>query len=200
MNNMKKLLLFFIAAFCISSASAQISTKSEMIKRRAAQKVGQMNDYISFMANKKKKRDMRQYYRKCALELFIGEGNSYEENGVNKKGVIMETTSVNRPGKTKQLMRDYFTHIIDINYNDVNITATDIADIKVSNLQKISDNQYVCTCQFDQAFVGYRDGRPVYKDITTKRVKCYITVDHTVDGDEYIIKLGDTEAIATKKA
>ncbi len=151
------------------------------------------------MASKKKSVEVRQKYRKEALNLFIGEGNSYEENGVQKEGVLMEVTSVNRPGKRRELIRDYFSRIIKFNYNDVNISSTDIAEIKVSNLQKISDNQYVCTCQFDQAFVGYRDGRPVYKDITTKRVKCYITIDRTVDGDEYIIKLGDTEAIATKR-
>ena len=159
-----------------------------------------MNDYISFMANKKKTVEIRQKYRKSALNLFIGEGNSYEENDIIKDGVLMEVTSVNRPGKRNELMRDYFSRIIKLNYNDVNISSTGIAEIKVSNLQKISENQYVCTCQYDQAFVGYRDGRPVYKDITTKRVKCYITVENTYDGQEYIIKLGDTEAIATKRA
>lgn len=197
MINKKQLAVFLISLFYIATASAQFN--SDLLKRRAAEKVGQMNDYISFMASKKKSVEVRQKYRKEALNLFIGEGNSYEENGVQKEGVLMEVTSVNRPGKRRELIRDYFSRIIKFNYNDVNISSTDIAEIKVSNLQKISDNQYVCTCQFDQAFVGYRDGRPVYKDITTKRVKCYITIDRTVDGDEYIIKLGDTEAIATKR-
>lgn len=197
MINKKQLAVFLISLFYIATASAQFN--SDLLKRRAAEKVGQMNDYISFMASKKKSVEVRQKYRKEALNLFIGEGNSYEENGVQKEGVLMEVTSVNRPGKRRELIRDYFSRIIMLNYNDVNISSTEIAEIKVSNLQKISGDQYVCTCQFDQAFVGYRDGRPVYKDITTKRVKCYITIDRTVNGDEYIIKLGDTEAIATKR-
>ena len=192
----------FIICFCfISSASSQIENRANITKIRAAQKVKQMNDYISFMASKKKSVDVRNKYIGYALKLFIGEGNSYEENGIQKEGVIMEVTSVNRSGKkTKELMREYFKRIVNLRYNDVNITSTDIAEIKISRLQKISDEQYVCTCQFDQAFTGYRDGRPIYKDITTKRVKCYITIDHTTRGDEYIIKLGDTEAIATKRA
>lgn len=198
MNNMKKLFVFLISVFFITTASAQVN--KDLLMRRAAEKVSQMNDYISFMASKKKSVEVRQRYRTNALNLFIGEGNSYEENGVQKEGVLMETTSVNRQGKKNELMRDYFTRIINYNYNDVNITSTGIAEIKVSSLQKVSDNMYVCTCQYDQAFVGYRDGRPAYKDITTKRVKCYITVERTVDGEEYIIKLGDTEAIATKRA
>ncbi len=197
MINKKQLAVFLISLFYIATASAQFN--SDLLKRRAAEKVGQMNDYISFMASKKKSVEVRQRYRKEALNLFIGDGYSYEENGIHKEGVLMEVTSVNRPGKRRELIRDYFSRIIKLNYNDVNITSTDIAEIKVSNLQKTSDGQYVCTCQFDQAFVGYRDGRPVYKDITTKRVKCYITIDRTTDGDEYIIKLGDTEAIATKR-
>lgn len=133
MINKKQLAVFLISLFYIATASAQFN--SDLLKRRAAEKVGQMNDYISFMASKKKSVEVRQKYRKEALNLFIGEGNSYEENGVQKEGVLMEVTSVNRPGKRRELIRDYFSRIIMFNYNDVNISSTEIAEIKVSNLQ-----------------------------------------------------------------
>lgn len=67
----------------------------EQIKRTAAQRVAQMNDYISFMADKSNDMETRQYYKKQALNLFAGRGYNYEENGVNKEGVRMEITSVN---------------------------------------------------------------------------------------------------------
>lgn len=185
--------------FMVSNVSAQTFDQEKMIQKRAAEKVAQMNDYISFMASKKKNLENRKYYKPKALNLFMGKGYSYEENGVEKKGVMMEITSVNRKSVSHQLIRDYFDNLINLKYTDVQITSTEIANIKVSNLQQIDENLYVCTCQYDQAFAGYRDGRPVYKDITTKRIKCYVKVEDTEDGEEYIIMLGDVTALSTKR-
>ena len=202
MKAQNKLIIIFLAMICIvSSVNAQTVSQEEMIKRRAAEKVAQMNDYISFMASKKKSTEDRKYYKTKALNLFMGKGNSYEEEGVKKEGVTMETTSINRKSiKTVNLslMRDYYDRIIRLKYSDVKITSTEIADIKVSNLQQIDDNLYVCTCQYDQAFVGYRDGKPAYKDITTKRIKCYVYAEDTEDGFEFVILLGDVTALETK--
>lgn len=183
----------------VISVSAQITDQDEMIKRRAAEKVAQMNDYISFMASKKKSLDTRKYYKTKALNLFFGKGYSYEENGIEKDGVMMEITSVNRKSVSHKLIRIYFDNLINLKYTDVQITSTEIANIKVSNLQQIDEDLYVCTCQYDQAFVGFRDGRPVYKDITTKRIKCYVKAEDTEDGTEYIIMLGDVTALETKR-
>ena len=94
-----KLVKFILVVFALSMAfvgSAQVEGQEEMIKRPCAEKVGQMNDYISFMANKKKPEESRLYYRTKALNLFIGKGFSYEENGVTKDGVMMQVTSKNR--------------------------------------------------------------------------------------------------------
>lgn len=84
------------------------SSVDEQIKRTAAQRVAQMNDYISFMADKSNDMDTRQYYKKQALNLFAGRGYNYEENGVNKEGVRMEITSVNNTRPRSKLMRVYF--------------------------------------------------------------------------------------------
>ncbi len=189
------------AMFCFSCfAMAQATDQDDMLRRRAAEKVAQMNDYISFMANKKKTQDNRMYYRGKALNLFMGKGNSYEENGVTKDGVQMEVTSKNRSSVSHKFMRDYFTNLVKglTAYTDVQISATEIANIKVSQLRQVEDNLYVCTCEYDQAFAGYRDGKIIYKDITTKRIKCYVKAEDTEDGLEYIILLGDVYAIETK--
>lgn len=173
----------------------------EQIKRTAAQRVAQMNDYISFMADKSNDMKTRQYYKKQALNLFAGRGYNYEENGVNKEGVRMEITSVNNTRPRSKLMRVYFNGLMNLTYQMVSIQSTELASIKVSNLQKIDNNMYVCTCYFDQVFVGYRDGRPVYKDITRKKVKCYIEVQDVEGGpQEYVVLLGDVQAIDTKRS
>ena len=39
----------------------------------------------------------------------------------------------------------------------------------------------------------------VYKDKTTKRIKCIIEQEDTEDGKEYIVMLGDVTALETKK-
>ena len=195
---LKKMTMLFLVMMMINLAFAQSST-TEQIQRRAAEKVGQMNDYIAFMANKNKKLNTRIYYKKKALNLFVGCGESYEEDGIKKEGVQMEVTSINRKGKSRRLMKNYFQSLIDLGYNQVSITSTDIANIKVSQLQKIGENRYVCTCYFEQAFVGYRDGRPVYRDITHKHVKCYVYAEETENGTEYMVLLGDVTADETRK-
>lgn len=49
----------------------------------------------------------------------------------------MEATSIKRKTKSRRLMKTYFQSLIDLGYSQVSITSTDIADIKVSQLQKI---------------------------------------------------------------
>lgn len=190
----KRITMLLLVMMMITQSSA-----TEQIKRRAAEKVGLMNDYISYMANKKKSDKTRIYYKTKALRLFAGGGDSYEENGVQKEGVQMEVTSINRKTKSRRLMKKYFQSLIDFKYNDVQITSTDVADIKVSQLQRIGENLFVCTCYFEQAFVGYMDGRPVYKDITRKHVKCYVYAEETESGTEFMVLLGDVTADQTRK-
>ena len=106
----------------------------------------------------------------------------------------MEVTSIKRKTKSRRLMKTYFQSLIDLGYSQVNITSTDIADIKVSQLQKIGENLFVCTCYFEQAFIGYQDGRPIYK-----HVKCYVFAEETENGTELMILLGDVTADETRK-
>lgn len=113
----------------------QVSVE-EQIKRRAAERVGQMNDYISFMADKQNDMDTRLYNKKQALNLFVGRGYDYEENGVPKEGVLMEVTSVNKTRPRSKLMRVYFNGLVNLTYQQVSIQSTEVASIKVSNLQK----------------------------------------------------------------
>ena len=172
----------------------------EMLKRRCAEKVAQMCDYIENMANPKQKVNNRQYYRSAALNLFINQGESYEEDGRMREGVMMEVTSVNRKNPYSYLMKTYFSNLINrLKYSKVVMQTTDVAAMKVSELQAISEDTYVCTVYFEQTFCGYRDGRPVYRDITRKRVKCYVRIDQTEDGDEPIVMLGDVTATDTRR-
>lgn len=205
---MNAILKFTLASIVILmssiSVNAQDYNEEKLFQQRVRERVKLMNDYVSFMADKSKSQKTRYYYRKKALPLFIGKGYEYEENGVTKRGVMMQTTSVNRPGVvTNTLLRDYFSRLVNLRYSKVNITSTEIAGMKVSDLKKVdsSDNKtlYMCTCQYVQYFRGeYGDGY-VYADKTTKRIVCYVEVEETEDGQEFMIKLGDVEAISTER-
>mgnify|MGYP004457978041 FL=1 len=195
---LKKILLLQFIVMIFAPMMAQNSVEDQ-IKRRAAERVAQMNDYISFMADKSNDLETRQYNKKQALNLFAGRGYDYEENGIHKEGVRMEVTSVNNTRPRAKLMRVYFNGLVNLTYQKVSIQSTEVSSIKVSNLQKVDNNLYVCTCYFDQVFIGYRDGIPVYKDITRKKVKCYVEVQDAEDGLEYVVLLGDVHAIDTKR-
>lgn len=194
---LSKLFCSIIVILIAVSASAQ--DKQDMLRRRAAQKVGQMCDYIEFMANPQNQLATRKYYRLMALNLFINRGESYEEDGRTKKGAMMEVTSVNKKTPKHSLVKDYFTGLMNLRYEKVTISTTEVSDIRVSSLRRVGENEYVCTCYFEQVFCGYRDGRPIYRDITRKRVKCYVFVEQTEDGEEYIVMLGDVTAIGTTR-
>lgn len=199
---MKTMLKVFITAIMIMaciSVQAQ-NNDDEMLKRRCADKVKQMCDYIEYMANPQQKVNNRRYYRTAALNLFVGQGNSYEEEGRIRNGVTMEVTSVNRKNPITYLMKRYFSNLIArTSYTKVVMQTTEAFDMKVSELQPIDDNTYVCTIYFVQTFVGYRGDGIKYGDVTQKRVKCYVKVEQTEDGEEYIVLLGDVTAIDTQR-
>lgn len=205
MNTLYKMVLATILLFMASLTYAQ-SNVEDLIAKRAQQKVKQMTNYVEYMANKDDSLEDRKEYRTLALNLFIGHGEPYTLNDTTRKGVYMQITSKYRKKPTERLMKDYFTGLINMRYNKVVIESTDVKDIKVSELRKVGENEFECTCTFVQAFCGYRDGRPVYKDITKKRVTCHIFGEETVkvmaNGEiktsyEYIVLLGDVEALET---
>jgi len=201
--NKLKYIICMMSLLLGASAFAQdivgMEEMSELAKQRAQQNVAQMNDNISFMADKSKDVDTRKYYKKQALKLFIENGEPYEEEGIQNDGVKMEITSTLRKKPRKRLMKDYFTGLINLRYSKVDIQSTKVQDIKVSELQKIDDNKYVCTAYFEQIFIGYRDGRPIYKDRTRKKVKVYILAEETIDRPEFVVMLGDVTALETTR-
>lgn len=204
MRKMNKLIkILAIVSLVVSTtirANAQANKQDAMLKQRVAEKVALMNDYIAYMGDKAKNEKTRLYYRDKALNLFIGKGQEYEENGVTKDGVIMQITSKTHNTTTNKLMKVYFWNLIKgLNYyTQVKITATDAASMKVSDLRPIGNNIYECTCQYIQVFTGLRDGIVVYEDRTTKRIKCRVLKEDTEDGAEFMILLGDVYAISTE--
>ena len=218
MNTILKFALSLIAIVCFPmSMKAQDINYEDLsqlqLQQRVKERVKFMYDYVSFMADKSKTQKTRYYYCKKALQFFIGKGYEYEENGVTKQGVMMQTTSINRLGVKKTLLRDYFRSLVNLRYSKVNITSVEIADVQVSDLKRVdsSDNKalYMCTCQyveyyrFDGGLDRY-DG--VYVQKSTKRIVCYVELDEVLSCEigkpnyyEHKILLGDVESISTER-
>lgn len=204
---MKRIIFAILALLIATSGYCQSDLAEEeenAIKTRVQEKVRQLTDYIEFLANPENDFKERQFYRSKALNLFIARGESYEsESGVREKGVFMEVTSIYRSKPSRRLMKDYFTGLMEMRYSKVIIESTDFG-FSVSDLKQIDEDLYVCTCYFEQAFCGYKDGTPIYKDITRKKVKIYIVRETIIDdnGDldkEYIVMLGDVTALETRR-
>lgn len=196
----RKILLIFTLIFCCIGSNAQVKG-NVAVKERATETVGQFCRWIAYIANPKNGYNNRASYKQRALNLFVGRGYDYEEDGVHKKGVTMEVTSVTKGTKSKKFLRKYIDDLLGMTrYTEVKVKTTDIADMKISRLYKISENEYACTVFITQTFYGFSDGKAIYKDITNKRIKCHVFVEHTEEGDEYIVRLGDVTADETKPA
>ncbi len=205
----KSILCLFSLFFLFGNINAQRNATEKEIQDRAKQKVGLLCEYISTIADKEQGTlQERLSFSQKALSLFIGKGNSYDENGVTRSGVVMEVSSVNKSTVNRRLMRNYLNGLANMRYEKVIIQHTDIADIKVSNLREdpSEPNRYTCTCDIEQYFEGYNgDGQLLYYDKTVKRVKCYVIreeVDDIENGGklfEYLVLLGDVQSLETTR-
>ena len=197
MRVMKSMLVIFALSIAIVIYAQE---DKETILPHKLMITGQLNDYISFMGNKSKPEENRFYYMNKALKLFIGNGDSYEKNRVEKNGVFIHIKS--KVGKELRSVpvKTFFQSLIKggRNYSGIRIESIELVNIKVSDLQKRNNDLWVCDCQMEQAFEGVWDGRLLFRDITAKKIKCYLTKEDLEDALECIIKLGDIYAIETK--
>lgn len=206
-------LALIIAMLSVSNNAFSQSAKDiEVLKQRVKEKVVQLNDYISFMADPKMAQKTRFSYKSEAEKLFIEDCSPYTEivhfvDGSQEKiqrteGVCMEVASLRNQTPRPKPMKEYFRGLINMRYASVSIETTDIDDMLVSKLQpygrdKDGNMMYVCTVHFEQVFHGITPEGRRYEDITRKYAVCYVGVEYPIDektGDvrpEYMVKLGD---------
>ena len=204
--------LIFISLMlcCFTNLNAQQLTYSEKeaLQRRVKDKVDEFQFYIGQLANKKSTNmEVKNNAYNLALKLFIGECEDYSiydpELGRNvfKSAVRMETSSKYRSSKSRTLMKRYLNNLRNNQtYTQIEITDADI--VRVDNIYRVGDH-YECMAYFCQKYIGYRDGRVAYSDITTKKVRVYINAIQIprADGSTETIwnaLLGDIYVIDTK--
>lgn len=197
---------------CIGILNAQQLTYSEKetLQRRVKDKVDEFQFYMGQLADKASTSiEVKNNAYSLALKLFIGECEDYSiydpELGrdVFKSAVRMETSSKYRSTKSRTLMKRYLDNLRNNkSYTQIEITDADI--VRVDNIYRVGDH-YECMAYFCQKYIGYRDGRVAYSDITTKKVRVYINAIQIpkADGSTETIwnaLLGDIYVIETKAA
>lgn len=177
------------------------SKKQEMLKIRAKEKVGQFCKDVAFIASKDKPLKTRNYYVRQAYKLFLNNGLPIydEDRTLIRDSTFMQVTSLRNKKPRNIALVVYLPRLADLKYPKVEVTSTDIQEMKVSAMRKIGDGAYTCTVYFYQYFIGMTgDNHIVYKDKTNKRVQVFIFEDKTEDGSEFIVRLGDIYADTTE--
>lgn len=200
---MKKLAAIILAlCLCIVVSDAQTncdsifqpdSLRPAALKSSYIYKLKCLQDYFEYMADSHHKISNRRYYRSAALNMFVGHGNSYEEDGLLCDGVTVSIYSANGSFRSKCLVKQFLSNLINrMDHPKYTVIGQDIYSLNVCEFRPISDDLYVNDVYVSlSACYGHRDGRTVYKDITRKRVKWYVKVEQIDDGEEYEVLLGD---------
>ncbi len=204
-NYFKAFVLIVLAIFSTATLSAQSlsSGQQSFVERRAAQKVGQMNNYIAYMVDDGYSSSDRKYYMQNAKNLFVGRAENYDYEGYTKIA-NMQVTSVSNTTPRTYPVKKYFESLIGLIergvYDNATINTTDITDMQVSHLRHLYDNVYECTVAYVQLFCGYKDNRPRYCDRTKKNIKCLVYINPDGNGGfELEVFLSDCHATETKK-
>ena len=195
------LLLFTLFAF---NATAQSLTAEEKraLETRVKNKVDEYQFYLNQLGDKRSTSEtVKNNAVRLALKLFIGEGENYTMDGNTHGAVRMEISSKYRSTKSRIMQKRYLNNLRNnSSYDQIEITDADV--VRVDGIQREGDH-YVCMAYFCQKFIGFRDRRAVYSDITTKKVKVYVQAIEVprADGSTQIIwnaLLGDIYVVSTK--
>ena len=184
--------------------------QKEALQVRVKNKVDEYQFYLAQLGNKRSTNaEVKANAYNLAIKLFIGECENYEiyepdmGYSITKPAVRMEVSSKYRSTTSRVLMKKYLNNLRNnTSYDQIEITDADV--VRVDNIYKVGDH-YECMAYFCQKYVGYRDNRVVYSDVTTKKVRVYIEAIEIPksDGSTETIwnaLLGDIYVISTRPA
>lgn len=205
-----KLTILLLTLFASIPVFSQQLTQAEKesLQARVKNKVDEYQFYLQQLADKRStSAEVKDNAYSLALKLFVGECENYSiydpdlGRNVTKSAVRMEISSKYRSTKSRVLMKRYLNNLRNNQtYDQIEITDADI--VRVDNIYKVGDH-YECMAYFCQKYIGYRDRRIIYSDITTKKVRVYIQAIQIpkADGSTETIwnaLLGDIYVIETK--
>lgn len=202
-----KPVILLLTLFASGPVFSQQLTQSEKesLQIRVKNKIDEFQFYLLQLGDKRStSAEVKDNAYSLALKLFVGECEDYSiydpdlERSVVKPAVRMEISSTARKTKSRVNMKRYLNNLRNSQtYDQIEITDADV--VRVDNIYKVGDH-YECMAYFCQKYIGYRDKRIIYSDITTKKVRVYIqaiqipkangrteTIWNALLGDIYVI-------------
>lgn len=208
LDNMKSIYKILLFALCLTfsvnmSAQGDLTEEDKTeLQVRVKMKVDEFQQYLSDIVNTNLSNNQRRNSITAALALFIGKGEAYtitDEYGetVYKNPVRMQISSINNDRKRWLPMTKY----LENQYNNVHrygrVVIESADAVRVDNIHKVADGRYQAVAYFCQKYIAYREGRPVYGDVTSKKVIVYISAIDTPYGYVWDAKLGDVYVTST---
>lgn len=170
---------------------------------RIKQKIEDFQTHLGIISSRESSQNTVNTAVKECLKLFIGKGEKYTTtdvygNKIENDPVTIQVTSKRGSIRTNTVKGYLTTLAKNLNkmYTKVNITSSDA--VRVDNIHETGDGRYECVAYFFQKFEGYRDGRLIYTDVTTKKVRVYLDQIEGPIGKTWSIALGDISAVETR--
>lgn len=186
---MIKIKLLLLLSLClvsldISSQEHLSETQTNEFRKKVKQKIEEFQHTISIIVNNENTHEVRKSHVSNLLKLFIGEGEPYDyydeeaDRQVHSTGVNIHTSSIYKTNLQTQKLKNYIyklynpeTGISKLAYTKIEIESA--SAVMVDNIEKVGDH-YECVAYFSQKFIGYKDGKVWYSDVTSKKIRCYI--------------------------
>ena len=200
--------LIFISAIC-SSLYAQTlhSVLSEQDKlefqERIKDNIMEFQGYLAKIENDQNESSVRDNAIRSALNLYIGKGQSYTimddwGNVEQHPAVRMFISSKYSRRSRPQPMSAYLTNLKALGEKYI-IRVQSSDAVRVDNITPTTDGRYVAIAYFVQKYYRYtKEGKLLYEDETTKKVKVYIDPIQVGDGIVWKALLGDVYVVSTR--
>jgi hypothetical protein len=177
-------LLLSVGAFAQSDSISP--ARKQAIDSLALEKVKDLSKYISIIGNKTTPFSEANRVIDRATELFAS-------------GAEIGVSSLTRPEIEYYGTREYFEHLMALNYDKVEIKWYDIQYI--SDLEQQPDGTFVGVITIYQRFEGSSDDGLEYKDTTKKDITVFVQKKETQIGGRVIdfwdVLLGDIRVAET---
>ena len=136
---------------------------NDIIIEKLIEQVADLENYLSRIASKDISRSVRTLNINSAEKLFdnratIQISSKNEVTTSNPKGIV-----------DTLLVGDYFRKLRDIDIYDKVEMMFD-PDNRIYNVSSLGRNKYRVEIEMKQSFRGFKDGKVIYFDVTTKRV------------------------------
>ena len=151
-------------------ATALLKATKEVTKELELNKV----EYKEYAAKAINKAEYLGYYLDllCDRTLDIYDKDQAIENALKlfvHDSTLVQVSSVTRDKTSAYKIRNYLKRLSLLNYDKVELVWRDVQ--YVTKFRLASDGNYYGAITVEQLFRGFKDGRPIYEDITRKDVE-----------------------------